>query len=565
MRRGKKILSLLLVGAMICGLGGYVEPKLDVYASEVENLNGDESEVDVTTENEITVDEEVVSEEETQVGDSYGYPSVSYYVHVQSYGNQSAVSNGQQAGTVGSSKRLEAIWINLSDTGYEGGIKYTTHVQSYGWRDWSNDGQMSGTSGESKRLEAIKIQLYGEVAEHYDIYYRVHAQTYGWLDWAMNGAPAGTASQSKRLEAIQIKLVAKDDEFYDSTSCSYIELGKAAEGYTGLVNYSTHVQTYGDQTYVCDGSVSGTYGEGKRLEAIHIKLGDTAYDGGIKYSTHVQSYGWRDWTQDGAFNGSYGESKRLEAIKIQLYGEVQDYFDVYYRVHVQSYGWLGWTCNGNSAGTAGFSKRLEGIQIILVPKYGYASTIGYGTYYSPFIDGNDLSNISYYDRNMIISNGRGLNNVTKAIADSWQTTISVPTWDFQNLNSMTKVTKWRSLTVNKYIAKHVQKVFNEIYNSPDQPVIDSGLYAYHYRANVNNTSKLSNHAYGCAIDINAGYNPNKVDGKTYGQWAAMPEGSVSQKQAKAKTLYEGCTIVNTFEKYGFTWGAAYRDAMHFDF
>ena len=48
---------------------------------------------------------------------------------------------------------------------------------------------MSGTSGQAKRLEAIRISLYGEMAEHYDIYYRVHAQSFGWLSWAKNGDP----------------------------------------------------------------------------------------------------------------------------------------------------------------------------------------------------------------------------------------------------------------------------------------------------------------------------------------------------------------------------------------
>ena len=70
---------------------------------------------------------------------------------------------------------------------------------------------MAGTSGQAKRLEAIKIELTGEMAQHYDIYYRVHAQSYGWLNWASNGAPAGTSGMSKRLEAIQIVLVKKGE------------------------------------------------------------------------------------------------------------------------------------------------------------------------------------------------------------------------------------------------------------------------------------------------------------------------------------------------------------------
>ncbi|MBQ8951522.1 MAG: hypothetical protein IJ065_10285 [Eubacterium sp.] len=149
----------------------------------------------------------------TKVTDSTAYvtkaPSVKYTTHVQTYGWQDWVRNGDMAGTSGQSKRLEGIMIDLSRPPYEGGIRYKTHVQTYGWQGWRYDGDMSGTSGEAKRLEAIAIELTGEMAEHYDVYYRVHAQTYGWLSWAKNGAAAGTAGLAKRLEGIQIVLVEK--------------------------------------------------------------------------------------------------------------------------------------------------------------------------------------------------------------------------------------------------------------------------------------------------------------------------------------------------------------------
>lgn len=114
-----------------------------------------------------------------------------YKTHVQSFGWQTWKTNGQMSGTSGKAKRLEGINIKLSNASYSGGVRYTTHVQSYGWQGnendpntWRNDGEMSGTSGQAKRLEAIRISLYGEMAEHYDIYYRVHAQSFGWLSWA---------------------------------------------------------------------------------------------------------------------------------------------------------------------------------------------------------------------------------------------------------------------------------------------------------------------------------------------------------------------------------------------
>jgi hypothetical protein len=102
--------------------------------------------------------------------------TVSYRTHVQSYGWQDYVTNGGMSGTVGRSKRLEAINIKTSgDSGL--GIQYTAHCQSYGWLPWSSNGEMSGTEGESKRLEAVMIRLTGTSRDNYDVYYRVHAQS----------------------------------------------------------------------------------------------------------------------------------------------------------------------------------------------------------------------------------------------------------------------------------------------------------------------------------------------------------------------------------------------------
>ena len=38
-------------------------------------------------------------------------------------------------------------------------VSYRTHVQTYGWQGYVKDGEMSGTSGQSKRLEGININL----------------------------------------------------------------------------------------------------------------------------------------------------------------------------------------------------------------------------------------------------------------------------------------------------------------------------------------------------------------------------------------------------------------------
>ena len=133
------------------------------------------------------------------------------------------------------------------------------------------------------------------------------------------------------------------------------------------VMYRTHVQKNGWQNWRANGSMSGTSGEAKRLEAINIRLyGNKKL--GIQYTTHCQSYGWLPWAADGDMSGTQGEAKRLEAIKIKLTGADANKYDVYYRVHAQSYGWLGWAKNGAPSGTAGLGKRLEGIQIVVVKR-----------------------------------------------------------------------------------------------------------------------------------------------------------------------------------------------------
>ena len=289
--------------------------------------------------------------------------SVSYIVHCQDYGwEEEWKKDGQTSGTVGESKRLEAIQIKLPN-GVSGSIEYRTHIQDIGWeKNWSKNGEKSGTEGQCKRLEAIQIRLTGEVAENYDVYYSVHAENFGWLGWAKNGEEAGTAGYGYRLEAIKIQLVTKGDKAPELIG-TIKEAMKAR-----LVGYQTHVQDYGTQAYVYDGAMAGTEGECKRMESIRMKL-PSSVNSSIQYRSHVQDIGWeKNWASNGSLSGTIGQCKRLEAIQIKLSGDVAKNYDVYYRVHAQDYGWLAWAKNGESSGTEGYAKRLEAIEVRLVPK-----------------------------------------------------------------------------------------------------------------------------------------------------------------------------------------------------
>ncbi|MDD8048627.1 MAG: prolyl oligopeptidase family serine peptidase [Thomasclavelia sp.] len=140
-------------------------------------------------------------------------PDVTYSTHVQNIGWTNDASDGTVSGTVGQSKRLEAIQINCPKSGEDsdlsGKITYRVHVQNIGWQGWKENGETAGTTGRSLRLEAIEIKLTGDMAQKYNVRYRVHVQNIGWQDWKTNGSLAGTTGRSLRVEAIQIELVEK--------------------------------------------------------------------------------------------------------------------------------------------------------------------------------------------------------------------------------------------------------------------------------------------------------------------------------------------------------------------
>lgn len=138
--------------------------------------------------------------------------TVSYSAHVQDYGWLNAVTNGNIGGTVGQSKRMEAIQVSLSDDMLEyGDVNVQAHVQDYGWLGTVGNGQTAGTTGQNKRLEGLKITLTDELANHYDIYYRAHVGNIGWLGWTKNGGIAGSVGCNRRIEAVQIAIYAKND------------------------------------------------------------------------------------------------------------------------------------------------------------------------------------------------------------------------------------------------------------------------------------------------------------------------------------------------------------------
>jgi len=113
-----------------------------------------------------------------------------------------------------------------------------------------------------------------------------------------------------------------------------------------------------------DGTMAGTTGESRRMEAIKIKLtGDMAGD--VIYQTYVRDMGWQGEVKNSETSGVEGQSKQIEAIKIRLEGDVKSKYNVLYRVHVKNKGWLDWVSNGAMAGSDTEGLRIEAIEIKL--------------------------------------------------------------------------------------------------------------------------------------------------------------------------------------------------------
>ena len=261
-------------------------------------------------------------------------PELVYQAHVADYGWLETVGDGETAGTTGKNKQMEAIKINLINNVYKGTVEYSAHVADYGWMAWTDNGNQAGTTGENKQMEAIKIKLTGELEEKYDIYYRVHAEELGWLDWTLNGKAAGTAGYCYQIEAIEIKLVEKGSRAPGATERAYVQ--------KRYIKYASHVADYGWLSDVYDGSISGTIGKCKQMEAISISLENQPYGGNIEYRTHSADIGWQTWVTSGIQAGTTGKSSAIEAVQVELTDEYIDKYDIYYRVHVPSKGWLGW-------------------------------------------------------------------------------------------------------------------------------------------------------------------------------------------------------------------------------
>lgn len=129
-----------------------------------------------------------------------------YHVHAQDVGDLAVVHDGQTAGTVGFSKRMEALTFDAIPKGFK--LRCKLHLEGIGWRSYDVvPGKLLGTKGESRRVECVGFEvLERPEGDKRKLHFQVHQQDYGWLADTKEGYFSGCDGQSRRLEAVRIWL-----------------------------------------------------------------------------------------------------------------------------------------------------------------------------------------------------------------------------------------------------------------------------------------------------------------------------------------------------------------------
>ena len=145
-------------------------------------------------------------------------------------------------------------------------------------------------------------------------------------------------------------------------------------------------------------------------------------------------------------------------------------------------------------------------------------------------------------------------------------------------------TQTGELICNKDIAQDVIEIFYELYTNDYRiesvrlvdeyggddtaSMLANNTSCFNYRV-VEGTTKLSNHAYGRAIDLNPFYNPYVTYNKD-GTTKISPEGSEAYADRSASFPYkidENDLAYKLFKEHGFKWGGDWnnsKDYQHFE-
>lgn len=302
------------------------------------------------------------------IGGTGSYQYKFYYTNELQTSVIQDFSSSDTANFVADTAGNYTLWVDVKDSSGKTATKSIENFQvTEAPKPTVKSFETDKVSGQFAKT-SIKLRAEGNNGRtpyEYKFYYRYGTETITIQDFSTANTADFKPAQAGTY-AITVDVKDAKGDIASKTIENYQILEPEREIST---SYTTHVQNVGWQDWIHDGAVSGTVGQGLRLEGIRIYLiTKLKYDLDVSYSTHIQNIGWQEPKNFGFISGTTGQGLRLEAIKMNLTGSDADQFDIYYQVHAENFGWLDWAKNGENSGTAGFGYRLEGIRILVVPK-----------------------------------------------------------------------------------------------------------------------------------------------------------------------------------------------------
>ncbi|MBR0384694.1 MAG: hypothetical protein IJH61_08435 [Eubacteriaceae bacterium] len=214
-----------------------------------------------------------------------------YAAHLQNYGWQGFVRNGSFSGARGMGLRMETIRF-----------AYTSDDVAKASED-----QSVNTVEDPAQQDNVNTK-----ADDPTIYISAHVQNKGWdkdpIELKKGGSVfAGTTGMGLRVEALTI-MVPKD--------CKVIGFAHVQNEGDVAVKEVTSSSDYD----IPEGYTAyefGSTGKGQRVEAVCIGIQDAngEYIKGFQYATHLQNYGWQGYVRNGSFSGSRAMGLRMESLR----------------------------------------------------------------------------------------------------------------------------------------------------------------------------------------------------------------------------------------------------------
>ncbi len=147
---------------------------------------------------------------------------------------------------------------------------------------------------------------------------------------------------------------------------------------------------------------------------------------------------------------------------------------------------------------------------------------------------------------------------TSSLASQYMMTINVPVWQIDSNGN--KFATSYSITINRKLVSSVKTIFNEIFALEIQFPIKY-MYGYSYRQSggvgLSNSTLMSMHSYGAAIDIN----PGDYDNDYY-------LGAGNDLRDTSNPYCVPQEVIDVFEANGWFWGGNFNicvDSMHFQY